>query len=339
MQFCLQLAPHANIRYRDAQVKLGQAELTCLLCALSLPAETQVTAIGGVPCLTFSANALTPEALALLGTHSTRLMLFECVDGGLLRPLDWPRTAYLPDDLSEILKYKGKTSAAFTHMMMNCARAASDFALAEQPLTVLDPMCGKCTTGFVALQNGMNAVCLDIDRKDLKEAADYFSNYLQFHRLKHRLAQSSRTLQKTPVPIAEYTFSDTKEHFAADDVRTLMLAEGDSGLVGDLLKKRPADLLVCDLPYGVQHAPQNGKKAESFPKLLERILPAWRRALKPGSAAAISFNTLTLRKDALLTLLQNAGFTPLTEPPYDDFSHFVEQAVHRDFIVARNEQP
>lgn len=131
MQFCLQLAPHANIRYRDAQVKLGQAELTCLLCALSLPAETQVTTIGGVPCLTFSANALTPEALALLGTHSTRLMLFECVDGGLLRPLDWERTAYLPDDLSEILKYKGKTSAAFTHMMMNCARAASDFALAR----------------------------------------------------------------------------------------------------------------------------------------------------------------------------------------------------------------
>ena len=91
MQFCLQLAPHANIRYRDAQVKLGQAELTCLLCALSLPAETQVTTIGGVPCLTFSANALTPEALALLGTHSTRLMLFECVDDGLLRPLDWER--------------------------------------------------------------------------------------------------------------------------------------------------------------------------------------------------------------------------------------------------------
>ena len=62
-------------------------------------------------------------------------------------------------------------------------------------------------------------------------------------------------------------------------------------------------------------------------------------ALKPGGAAAISFNTLTLRKDTLLTLLQNAGFTPLTEPPYNDFSHFVEQAVHRDFIVARNEQP
>ena len=41
-----------------------------------------LTTIGGVPCLTFSAKALTPEALALLGTHSTRLMLFECVDGG-----------------------------------------------------------------------------------------------------------------------------------------------------------------------------------------------------------------------------------------------------------------
>ncbi|MFR3410994.1 MAG: hypothetical protein ACLTXW_16450 [Christensenellales bacterium] len=261
------------------------------------------------------------------------------MDGGLLRPLDWERTAYLPDDLSEILKYKGKTSAAFTHMMMNCARAASDFALAEQPLTVLDPMCGKCTTR-------------------LRRAAKRHERRLPRHRpqgfegsggLFQQLSAipspeaPPRTEQphaaKTAVPIAEYTFSDTKEHFAADDVRTLMLAEGDSGLVGDLLKKRPADLLVCDLPYGVQHAPQNGKKAESFPKLLERILPAWRRALKPGGAAAISFNTLTLRKDALLTLLQNAGFTPLTEPPYDDFSHFVEQAVHRDFIVARNEQP
>lgn len=339
MQFCLQLAPHANIRYRDAQVRLGQAELTCLLRALALPDQTQVTTIGGVPCLTFSADALSTKALSLLGTHSTRLMLFECLDGGLLRPLDFPKTAYLPDDLSEILKYKGKTSAAFTHMMLNCARAASDFVHSDQPLTVLDPMCGKCTTGFVALQNGLNAVCLDIDRKDLKEAADYFSNYLQFHRLKHRLSQSSRTIEKTAVPIAEYTFSDTKEHFAQGDVRTLTLMEGDSGLAGALLKKRPAELLVCDLPYGVQHAPQSGKKAESFPKLLERILPAWRKALRRGGAAAIAFNTLTLRKETLLTLLQNAGFTPLTAPPYDDFSHFVEQAVHRDFIVARNDQP
>ena len=77
----------------------------------------------------------------------------------------------------------------------------------------------------------------------------------------------------------------------------------------------------------------------SSPRGGGRSNPAARRALKPGGAAAISFNTLTLRKDTLLTLLQNAGFTPLTEPPYDDFSHFVEQAVHRDFIVARNEQP
>ncbi len=236
------------------------------------------------------------------------------------------------------MKYKGKTSAAFTHMMMNCARAASDFALADQPLTVLDPMCGKCTTGFVALQNGMNAVCLDIDRKDLKEAADYFSNYLQFHRLKHRLAQSSRTLQKTAVPIAEYTFSDTKEHFAADDVRTLMLAEGDSGLVGDLLKKRPADLLVCDLPYGVQHVLQNGKKVEELPQAAGAYPPRVASGAQTRRRGGDFLQHADAAKDTLLTLLQNAGFTPLTEPPYDDFSHFVEQAVHRDFIVARNKQ-
>lgn len=157
-------------------------------------------------------------------------------------------------------------------------------------------MCGKCTkTGFVALQNGMNAVCLDIDRKDLKEAADYFSNYLQFHRLKHRLAQKRPHAQKTAVPIAEYTFSDTKEHFAADDVRTLMLAEGDSGLVGDLLKKRPADLLVCDaFPMACGTRATEREKGGELPLLGASSRVA--SGAQTSGAAAISFNTLTARR-------------------------------------------
>ena len=36
-------------------------------------------------------------------------------------------------------------------------------------------------------------------------------------------------------------------------------------------------------------------------------------------------------------LLAEAGFTPLTDAPYDDFEHYVEQAVHRDFVVARKD--
>ena len=334
MQFCIQLTPHANIRYREAQLKLGQAELSCLLQGLELACPVSCEKIGGVSFLTFEADALTPTQLSALSRHSAALLICEHVDG-MLRPLEKVSHDYLTEDLPEVLKYKGKTSAVFTRMMLNCAHAASDFFTADKPLTVLDPMCGRGTTCFVALQQGMSAVGVDVDRRDLKEAADYFERHLQFHRLKHKLDQNSRTVRKQAIPAAVYTIADTKEHFRAEDTRTLSLFLADTALTGELMKKQPVHLIVSDLPYGVQHAPQDGRRKESFTQLMARVLPAWHSALLPGGAIALSFNTLTLKKADLAQLLTEAGFTPLLEPPYDDFQHFVETAVTRDFIVAR----
>ena len=334
MQFCFQFAPHANIRYREAQLYLGKAELQCLLTGLGLSCAVEETVIGGVPFLTFEADALTDEQLSVLSRHSAALLICER-QGEFLRPLEKVDHNYLTEDIAEVLKYKGKTSAVFTRMMLNCARAASDFFLADKPLTVLDPMCGRGTTCFVALQQGMSTVGVDVDRRDLKEATDYFERHLQFHRLKYKLDQSSRTVRKQAIPAAVYTLADTKEHFRDGDTRTFSLFLADTGLTGELLKKQPVHLIVSDLPYGVQHAPQDGRRKESFTQLLARVLPAWHSVLKPGGAIALSFNALTLKKADLAQLLTDAGFTPLTEGPYADFTHFVETAVTRDFIVAR----
>lgn len=336
MVFLFQLTPHANIRYREAQVKLGQAELACLLKRLGISADITPCTVGGVSFLRFEADALTDAQLSALSMHSAALMICE-QHGELLKPLNKVSHDYLTADLAEVLKYKGKTSAVFTHMMINCAWAASDFFGQEAPITVLDPMCGKGTTCFVALQQGMNAIGVDIDNRDLKECADYFERYMQYHRMKHKLDQSSRTVRKHAVPAAVYTIADTKEHFKEGDTRTLSLFLGDTGLTGELCKKSPAHLLVADLPYGVQHAPQDGKRTESFMQVMKRALPQWKDAVRKGGAVALSFNTLTLKKADLVQLLSDAGFTPLTEAPYDDFEHFVEQAVNRDFVVARKD--
>ena len=336
MVFLFQLTPHANIRYREAQVKLGQAELTCLLQGLGISAEVSPVTVGGVSFLRFEADALTEAQLSVLSMHSAALMICE-QQGELLRPLEKVSHDYLTADLAEVLKYKGKTSAVFTHMMMNCALATSDFLGKSEPLTVLDPMCGKGTTCFVALQQGMNAVGVDIDNRDLKECADYFERYLQYHRMKHKLDQSSRTVRRHAVPAAVYTIADTKEHFREGDTRTLSLFLGETGLTGELCRKSPAHLLVADLPYGVQHAPQDGKRTESFIQVMKRALPQWKDAVRKGGAIALSFNILTLKRADLVQLLSDAGFTPLTEPPYHDFQHFVEQAVTRDFVVARRD--
>lgn len=333
MTYCFQLLPHANIRYRAALEDLGRAELDCLLHAMGLNREIRVTVLGGCTFLTFEGNALTEEQLALLFRHSAGWLLCER-KGELLRPIERPDGDYLPADLAEVLKYKGKTSAVFTRMMINCALASSDYFTLKAP-TVLDPVCGKGTTCFTALQAGMNAVGLDCDRRDLKEAADYFSRYLQFHRLKHKLDQGSRTFKKASVPEAVYTVADTKEHYQAGDVRTLALYLGDTGLTGELMRKHPAHVLVADLPYGVQHAPQAGHRTETLPQLLGRALPAWKQALLPGGAMALSFNTLTLSRKKLIASVLEAGFVPVFDESDRRFEHFVEQAVTRDVILAR----
>ena len=333
MTYCIQLLPHANIRYRASLENLGRAELDCLLAAMGLTRNIRVERIGGCAFLAFDGEALTPEQLTLLARHSAGWLLCE-KDGPLLRPLERPETGYLPEDLAEVLKYKGKTSAVFTRMLINCALAAGDYFTQAAP-TVLDPLCGRGTTCFTALQNGMNAVGVECDRRDLKEAADYFSRYLQFHRLKHSLDQGSRTLRKTSAPEAIYTVADTREHYQAGDVRTLALYLCDTGHTGELLRKHPAHALVADLPYGVQHAPMEGSRTETLPQLLHRALPAWRQALLPGGAMALSFNTLTLPRKKLHALVSEAGFQPIHGEDDRRFEHFVEQAVTRDVIIAR----
>ena len=217
---------------------------------------------------------------------------------------------------------------------MNCARAAAGLTDPDRPLTVLDPLCGRGTTLFCALTMNMHAFGMDIDRHDLEEADRGFGKWAEYHRLKHRRTTASFTLRGKSAPVTEYTVADTKEHFVAGDTRTLSLCLSDASEAGSFMRKHPADLLVTDLPYGVQHGPGEGAKLTRFDSFLRRLLPAWREALRPGGALAMSMNTFTLKKDVCIDLLTQAGFTPLTEPPYNDFLHDVEQAVRRDLIIA-----
>lgn len=333
MQYSFQLLPHPNFHYREALGRLGCAELACMMTALGCPAAITLESMGGADFLSFECAELTAKTLSLLAAHSSLLLLCSR-EGALLRPLPVARMDYLPRELAEVLKYKGKTSAAFTRLMVNCARAAAGLMDAPAPITVLDPMCGRGTTAFCALEMGLNAVGIDTDRKGLQEAMSYFSRYCTLRRLKHALRQGSETCGHEAIPSALYTLADTKAHYAAGDTRTLRFFQADAAFAGTLMRRAKADVLVTDLPYGVQHAPMAGHKPERFTQLLQRVLPSWHQALKPGGAMAISFNTLTLPRATLSALVEAAGFRVMEAYPYGPMEHFVEQAVTRDVIVA-----
>lgn len=335
MVYTFELIKHANIRYREPLVFLSRCELISMLRSLSVFTEVIPEAAGGSRFLTFESRGLSAEELSFLSGHSSIALMAE-KRGELLRPLPVQTGGYLPEDLPEILKYKGKTSPTFTKMMLNTALALTDFRNGPEPLILFDPVCGKGTTCFCGLCAGMNAVGLDQDQKALKEASDFFQRYLKYHQMKHRMAKKSETVRKRSLPVTEFTFAADRDAYQAGDTRQLTLACSDTEDSPALFRRQAPHLIVADLPYGVQHAPHDSRKQETLARFLGRVVPVWKKVLRPGGAIAVSFNTLTLPVHQVRTALQNAGFRLPEDEMYSRLRHEVEQAVVRDVVFALN---
>ena len=335
MVYSFELLRHANIRYRESLSVLSCCELFAMLFSLGVSCDVRTETMGGSRFITFECRELSPDEISFLSGHSSVVFLTEN-RSGLLRPLPVTCSAYLPDDLPEVLKYKGKTSATFTRMMINTAAALSSSRIPDRPLFFFDPVCGKGTGCFCAVSAGMNAVGIDVDRKDIREAADYFSRYMKFHRLKHEEKSRSETFRGHSLPLTEFIFADSKKHYQTGDTRTLTLACADTSESPALFRRSCADIIVADLPYGVQHAPQSGTKPEPLPGFLRRVLPVWKSVLRPGGAIALSFNTLTLPSREVLDALAASGFRLPNNEFFYSLRHEVEQAVVRDVVFALN---
>jgi len=340
LRYALLLKPHANVRYRQSLEKLAKIELECMLQAWGLEdAVVSVQEMAGEPFLTFETEQMTEAAWKEISRHSSICLAAQVGEGDALLPLVRHVQGVLPDDLPHVLKYKGKTNADFTYLMLHCAKAASTFAQTDAPLRVLDPMCGKATTLFCAMCEGNNAVGIETDLKSLQEADAYYARFLKLHRLKHKRIEQSRTLPKGG-SAHSVTFEAAADAQAMKQGETVSLEmlNGDAARAAEMVKPNSCHLIVSDLPYGVQHAPKENGGMSALSRLLKRVAPGCVKALKPGGAVVFSFNLNTLRRKEVEQVLAEAGLDVLTEGPYADFSHWVEQAVDRDVVIARKPQ-
>jgi len=331
MKYTFLLYPHQNVRYRQSLKLLAEQELLMTLHALGHECDVKLCEMGGAAALSFETEGLSERDMRMLSQLANVYVMFAQENGGFM-PIDSLHPDYIGEDLPALLKYKGKTNEMFTDTMITMALAASGFMPQhDRDLIVCDPMAGRGTTLMLALRRGYHGVGIEIGKGEVKEACDYMTRYLEFHRIKHKKTESALTVRgQAGGRETRFVFSDTPENYKAGDTRMLRMIAGDTRDALMLLKAKSAHLMVTDIPYGVQKG--TAGKQDSIGGTLAQALPGWHDVLKPGGVLAMSFNTYVTRRAELERACQLAGFEIVET---GSLEHWVEQAINRDVILAR----
>lgn len=325
MQYAMLLWPHANGRYEEAARDPAKAELERILKCVNADAEVKFTRFMNAGALTFEFGVLDKRQLLHISRHSLMFLFGMWEDNRAFVPLSGSPEVSLGEDLAFVQKYKGKTNERFTQQLINFALYSGDFSNSDDKISLLDPMCGRGTTLFQALNRGWTATGIDADRREIQELNGFFEKYLQFHRVKHKKTALSRTIQgKNPVNLTQ---------FEINSENILRTGCADASYARAAFGREAFHLIVSDLPYGVQHAPSGKGGADSFENTIKNAMPSWAEALKPGGAIALSFNVFTLKTARVREIMRENGLVPMEGAEFENTQHWVEQAVTRDLAV------
>jgi SAM-dependent methyltransferase len=338
-RYALLLKANANRVYGAAAPDLARAELASLdrgvLGGIVESARREL--IAGVDYLVLDATVdLGGAALEVVSNLSSLHALFR-VEGDLLRPVAVRPRLVMDEDVTTIQRYSGKTNEAFTHLLVNVALAESGALaalLAGERVTLLDPACGRGTSLNRSIVYGMDAHGIELDQRDVEAYTTFLLTWLKDKRLKHQLEQAKlRKGRDTPAHRITVTYGRGKDRSAH---RVVDIIHDDTLGARAHLKARTIDVLVCDLPYGVQHGsqPDAGRWERGPAKLLEHALPVWNDLLRPGGAMALAWNRHTLDRAELAGLVAGAGLQLRAAADDESFVHRVDRSILRDVLVA-----
>lgn len=338
-RYALLLRASTNRVFGESAYALAAAELGVLgERALAAAARVDRTEIAGVDYLVIDVDeAMSDAGRAVVARLSGLHALFAVDDDDRFLPLPVSADGDLDEDLVTIQRYAGKTNEAFTHLLVNLALASGERTLerwmAGERLRLLDPVCGRGTTLNRAALHGLDACGVELDRRDVAAYDTFITTWLQDKRLKHKVERATlRKGRPTPAHRVTITYGPDRD---PSTHRTIDVVHDDCRAVRDHYRERSIDLLVADLPYGVQHgAAAGGTGARGPEALLVESLPAWREVLRPGAGVALAWNRRTLPRARLVELATAAGLS--VAPTHDDrFVHRVDRSITRDVLVGR----
>jgi hypothetical protein len=331
----LKITPQRSTQYANMTEKLAEPEL------LASPLEAVIIEIKPV---TFAGQAYLfvsldnesmssqccelQEILSRLGATSEAYEFFERignVEGPFLRPLETTFVPFLPLEMAEIRRYKGKTNEVFTRVLLNIAVFAGAFTNQYAGrLRILDPLAGGGTTLFLALSDGYDAFGIEHQKQDVDTTVVFLRQYLKsIHMPYKELDERGRRIGR------RYQFEIG--HKGA--TRRLVLAHGDACDANLHMQEVPGGphmhAIVGDLPYGIQHIGE-------IAGMLSRALPVWESMLFPGGTIALAWNATRIERTAMIGLVeQHTHLQIRNNPPYTQFMHTVDRVIKkRDILVA-----
>lgn len=338
MDYLIMQHPGHNRVYYLSADKMALAELKIASQQLSaLPQCVDVVTIEGLRYLHLrTAEVLSEADIELLSRLSFVFALFrlrKVDEQQVLVPMRRSQYESIDGKISTIQKYAGKTNELFTRMMLNVALLSSDFSY-ENAITILDPVAGRGTTLFEAAVYGFDAYGIEIMPKSVHETAVFFKKFLENERLKHTAVQRqvSGGSKKEAVLMKEFKYNTTQS-------RRLGLVEGNTQEASKYFKANTFNLIVGDLPYGVAHGNNPQKKGKSITRnpseLLQACVADWHKVLMQGGVVVVAWNSFLVSREKLSEVFVKNGFQVLTDSPYDEFEHMVDQSIKRDIVVAK----
>ena len=336
MKIALKITPQRSTQYANMAEILATPELLASPLSPFITAVTTTTLAGQSYLLTTLDETsphfpTLPALIPILSRLAATSEIYEYFDalgdvqGSLLRPLEPQFAPFVPLEMAEIRRYKGKTNEIFTHVMLNIALFAGDYAAqCTERLRILDPLAGGGTTLFLALAAGYDAFGIETERQDIESTAIFVRQYLRSEHIPFKeLAERSRRAGR------RYQFEIGRK----GATRVLVLAHGDTAQANLHMQEVPGGprvhAIVGDLPYGIQHFAE-------ISGMLQKALPTWARLLLPGGTLALAWNATRIDRATIVALLeQHTRLHVRNEPPYTQLVHPVDRVIKkRDIIVA-----
>lgn len=335
--------PGHNRVYFEASKALSRSELTLALRHLGHESpEIKGEELGMVFYQTFTLpQPLSERELQILSALSFSYAIFELEEhegACCLLPVTAPNPMYMDGSISSILKYSGKTNELFTRLMINLGLFS--IKAEAEGIRILDPVAGKGTTLFEALALGYDAYGIELYEKSVSESYTFLKKHLELAKFKHQTSTEQINMQEKGLSAHRSTIelAHNKAEMKSGAVRHWEMVCGNSMYADRYYKKNSFNLIVGDLPYGIQHgnvgAKTKGSATRSPKELIALCAEPWFKVLKSGGALVLSWNSFVCPRRQLSELLESIGYLVKSEEIYESFEHRVDQAIKRDLLVA-----